>query len=103
MNAEPTARASQELPGWTTILDAEGKPVALVRDQDLAGTMLRALQQPVEPSDARRCSGCGGFSRVIDSRRHKSGSIRRRRRCDDCNVAWTTFESRSRPVQSNAA
>lgn len=37
------------------------------------------------------CSECGGESSVKDSR-PAGVTIRRRRRCDKCGLAWTTFE-----------
>lgn len=37
------------------------------------------------------CSDCGGNSSVRDSR-PVQGTVRRRRYCDDCGAAWTTFE-----------
>lgn len=103
MNAEPQSRPSPDLPGWTTVTDAEGRPVAIVRTEGLAGDVLRMLREPKgELGDARVCEGCGGQSRVTDSRAHGSGAIRRRRRCDVCKVSWTTFETRARPYSDDA-
>ena len=44
------------------------------------------------PDHASMCA-CGGQSAVIDSRVEQRG-IRRRRRCFNCPIRWTTYERR---------
>lgn len=38
------------------------------------------------------CPKCGALSKVIDTRLHDSGGIRRRRSCLECGYRWMTLE-----------
>lgn len=41
----------------------------------------------------RRCRECGGVGRVFGTRHIDNGTvIYRRRRCEDCNNRWSTWE-----------
>lgn len=40
-----------------------------------------------------KCPSCGyKKTRVLDSRRTKGGTMKRRRECESCGVRWTTYE-----------
>ena len=42
------------------------------------------------------CPNCGGHLRVIETREIKQ-SVRRRRRCEECGVRVTTYETITAP------
>ena len=42
---------------------------------------------------SRCCDKCGADSTVIDSRHHEYG-MRRRRYCENCDIKWSTIETR---------
>ena len=47
-----------------------------------------------------QCPVCGTVTKVIDSR--SSGLITmRRRRCPQCNMAFTTYETHNRPIEKD--
>lgn len=47
-----------------------------------------------------RCGKCGSADLSIVDSRPAASSVRRRRRCNDCNFRFTTFEREVEPVEN---
>lgn len=62
------------------------------------------MTRPLRPTNGLACAsnGCGGRCLVVSTRRAADDGKRRRRRCERCGAAYTSWETMVREGEHNA-